>query len=91
MGEMTVGVRELKARLSAYLRRVKRGETLLITEHGQPVGRIMPVNLPLEERMLQLVNAGLAAWDGQKLKPIQPVAENHGDRAVSDLLVEMRE
>ena len=29
----TVGVKELKARLSEYLRAVKRGETIVVTEH----------------------------------------------------------
>jgi len=42
MTETTVGVRELKTRLSEYLRRVKTGETILITEHGQPVACIVP-------------------------------------------------
>ncbi len=37
-----VGVRELKAHLSDYLKKVKAGRTVLITEHGKPVGRIVP-------------------------------------------------
>ena len=30
VGEMSVGIRELKAQLSAYLRQVKKGATLVI-------------------------------------------------------------
>jgi prevent-host-death family protein len=39
---MEVGVRELKARLSEYLGRVERGETLEVTSRGRRVARIVP-------------------------------------------------
>ena len=42
MTQSTVGIRDLKARLSEYLRQVKDGETVIITEHGRPIGRIIP-------------------------------------------------
>ena len=38
-----VGVKELKARLSEYLRAVKAGETLLITERSDVVAELRPV------------------------------------------------
>jgi antitoxin (DNA-binding transcriptional repressor) of toxin-antitoxin stability system len=34
------GVREVKNRLSEYLRRVKAGEEVVITEHGRPVAKL---------------------------------------------------
>lgn len=37
------GVAELKASLSEYLRRVKAGEEVIVTEHGRPVARLVPV------------------------------------------------
>jgi prevent-host-death family protein len=40
---MKAGVAELKARLSRYLDRVKAGEEVLVTDHGRPVARIVPV------------------------------------------------
>jgi prevent-host-death family protein len=43
-----VGVRELRQNLSVYLRRVKAGETLEVTEHGRLVARLAP---PLDEAM----------------------------------------
>jgi prevent-host-death family protein len=39
---MDVGVRELKARLSEYLARVERGETVNVTSRGRRVARIVP-------------------------------------------------
>ena len=39
---ITVGVRELKNNLSHYLREVKRGKPITITERGQSVAILMP-------------------------------------------------
>jgi prevent-host-death family protein len=38
-----VGVRELRQNLSRYLDRVKGGETLVVTEHGREVARLVPL------------------------------------------------
>lgn len=91
MGEMRVGVRDLKARLSEYLRQVSQGQTVIITDHGHPVGRLSPVDQPLDEHLKSLQDAGLVAWNGQKLEPVIPAATNRGKQQVSDILVEMRE
>jgi prevent-host-death family protein len=40
----TAAVAELKAQLSRYLRWVKAGEEVLVTERGAPVARLVPVN-----------------------------------------------
>ena len=39
-------VSELKAGLSAYLARVKRGEEIVVTERGEPIARIVPSVAP---------------------------------------------
>jgi prevent-host-death family protein len=39
----TVGVRDLRQNLSKYLRRVKEGESLTVTERGQKVARVVPL------------------------------------------------
>jgi len=91
MSEVRVGVRDLKARLSKNLRQVSQGQTVIITDHGHPVGRLSPVDQPLNERLKALQDAGLVTWNGQKLKPVTPAAVNHSDRQISDILVEMRE
>lgn len=91
MSEIKVGIRDLKSRLSEYLRLVKQGHTLVITEHNRPVGRLLPAEQGLEDRLKVLRDAGLVAWNGHKLEPIEPIAINRGDRQVADLLVAMRE
>jgi len=38
-----MGIAELKALLSETLARVKAGEEILVTEHGRPIARILPL------------------------------------------------
>lgn len=40
---MKVKISDLKARLSAYLRRVRRGETVVVLDRATPVARIVPL------------------------------------------------
>jgi prevent-host-death family protein len=91
MNEVTVGIRELKAQLSKYMQQVKAGATLVITERGKPVGRIVPVGASVEARIQELVQVELVAWSGRKVSPIDPVARTRGKRTVADLLLEDRE
>ena len=91
MGEVTVGIRDLKARLSEYLRQVQRGQTIVITDHGQPVGRILPVERDLQEKIADMQAAGLLAWNGQRLPSSEAVVINRSGKLISDLIVEMRE
>jgi prevent-host-death family protein len=91
MSGTTVGIRELKARLSAYIRHVKDGGTVVILDRGTPVGRIVPVMPSVEARAQKLVEAGLVIWSGRRLAPMAPVARTRGQRMVADLLLEDRE
>jgi prevent-host-death family protein len=50
----TVGVRELRQNLSRYLERVKKGETLKVTEHGHEVARLVPSNSAIDPFYLEL-------------------------------------
>lgn len=47
--------------LSAYLRRVKAGEEIVITEHGRPVARLVPLASPdsVPEHLRDLEAKGL--------------------------------
>lgn len=90
MPKVTATVRELKSRLSSYLRRVEAGETVTITRYGKPVGRIIPVEAPREARLAALEEAGLLAWSGEHLPDLTPVARTEGATTVSELLVEER-
>jgi prevent-host-death family protein len=91
MTELQVGVKELKTRLSQYLREVKKGRSIIITERGKPIGQIIPRDTSLQDRITMLINVGLVEWNGEKLKSIEPVIKNRTSRQISDLLVDMRE
>lgn len=40
---MEVGIRDLKNNLSRHLAKVKAGETVIVTDRGQPVAKIEPI------------------------------------------------
>lgn len=50
----TVGVRELRQNLSKYLTRVKKGETLTVTERGHEVARLVPSHSAVDPYYLKL-------------------------------------
>ena len=91
MADQTIGIRELKANLSACLRRVKSGKTLVITERGKPVGRLVPAEMTLDEKLHEGVRKGLWSWNGKKLKPSRPTVKTRGAKTISDLLLEDRD
>lgn len=40
----TVGIKDLKNRLTQYLRRTKGGEEVVVTERGKPIAVIQPIS-----------------------------------------------
>jgi prevent-host-death family protein len=55
-----VPVAELKARLSEFLRRVKAGQSLVVTERGRAIARVTAMEgaAALDERLEALVASG---------------------------------
>ena len=49
--EKRIGIRELKSTLSECVREVRAGRTIVVTDHGQPVARIIPEAVSLRERV----------------------------------------
>ena len=91
MSELSVELQELKTRLSKYMRQVKAGRTIVITEHGRAVGRIVPA-LQMGDRQIQaMIGGGLAEWNGQPLPPVRHRSRLRGKKTVADLLIADRE
>jgi prevent-host-death family protein len=87
---MPVGVRELKNRLSHYLRAVKGGEKLAITERGKIIAYITPASKKSSyEEILSLVREGKAVWKGEKPAGSEHPAKISG-RPVSQIVIEGR-
>ena len=90
MTERSIGIRELKSKLSECVREVKRGATIVVTEHGKRVARLVPEADSLEERLEALKNSGTVLWSGRRLARTKPEVRARGKRTVSDILVENR-
>jgi prevent-host-death family protein len=43
MARNVVGARELKTRLGTYLRRVREGRALIVTDRGEPIAELRPL------------------------------------------------
>jgi prevent-host-death family protein len=91
MKPIRVGVREFKGQLSHYLRQVKTGATVVITDRGTPIGRLVPLAASLDERMRDLVAARQILWSGRRLAPSLPRARPRGSKTVAEMLLEDRE
>jgi prevent-host-death family protein len=91
MGQAHASVRELKSRLSHFLRLTKAGESVVITERGIAIGRIVPVGKGLDERLAAMQDAGQVQWSGRKLAAKKPLARVRGKRTVAELLIDDRE
>ncbi len=89
---MTVSVRELKDRLSEYLRRVRAGARIVVTDRGHPIAEVTAIRrdrLSPEQRMQQLANRGeIVLPRGLGLDDIEPVRVR--GRPVSATLLEDR-
>jgi prevent-host-death family protein len=86
---MNAGVRDLKTHLSAYLRRVKDGEQVIITDHGQPCAVLQPFPPRDEEAQLRVLAGNPnVSWSGPRFAFPDPVAL--GGKSMSDRVLEDR-
>ena len=85
----TVGVRELRQNLSVYLRRVKRGVTLLVTDHGHVVAELRPV--PVAADVIErLARDGLVTRATRRPADLPAPVRRDLGRPVGEILDELR-
>ena len=63
---MQVSVRELKNNLSKYLKLVRQGEPVVVTSHGTPVARLLPIPEIDSRGLRQLLRFDWVHWNGEK-------------------------
>jgi prevent-host-death family protein len=63
------GISDLKAKLSAYLRQVRKGETVLVVDRTIPVAKLIPIE-PAQEDVVILGPSGPTPAL-KKLKPVR--------------------
>lgn len=85
---MEVGIRELRADLSRWLKQVQKGEEILVTDRGKPVARITAADG--RSKLEELIAAGVVT--PAKRRPAartmpKPIS---GTGPVSDLVLEDR-
>jgi prevent-host-death family protein len=57
---ITVGIRRAKNRLDEYLRKVRAGERVVITERGKPIAEITKPRGAADKRLEAMIREGLA-------------------------------
>ena len=91
-----IGVRELRQNASKYLDRVKRGESIEVTERGVPIAVIGPVPTVTKSRVQELIDEGLmtpgrgdvGAW--LAANPPAPIDSEYSGPTIADILDEQR-
>jgi prevent-host-death family protein len=81
-----IGIRELRDGLSKHLALVREGRTLTVTDHGHPIARIVPVDVPT--RLERLRADGLVTRAPRRKRPAPDPIAVVG--TVSDLVAEQR-
>jgi prevent-host-death family protein len=62
-------VSELKAKLSAYLRSVRKGETILVVDRTTPIAMLTPIDQPQDD--IVILGPGGPIPSLKKLKPVR--------------------
>lgn len=87
---ISTGVKELKNKLSYYLREVKKGERILVTERERVIATITPVERAEEDsQLISLVREGFAVWNGGKPLGSKAPIKIKG-KTVSEIVLEDR-
>lgn len=92
MAGNVVGARELKVRLGTYLRRVRQGHRLVVTDRGRPVAELRPIRgkAGLDSVLAELEATGVVTRPTRKrLAPFRPVEASGG--LLSDAVREDRD
>jgi len=89
-----VGSRELKTRLGSYLRRVRAGETLVVSDRGVPIAELKPLPKPASGWNAHLRRLAAEGWvtlpTRKGFRPIEPVRLK-GGASLSKVVLEDRE
>jgi len=86
----TVGIKNLRNRLSYYLSKVRKGERILVTDRDQVIATIFPVERGEEDsKLLSLVKEGFASWRGGKPTGSHRPVKIEG-KTVSEIVLEER-
>ena len=84
---ISVGVKELKAKLSSYMRMVRKGEEVIVTDHGREVALVVPISKE-RQAIKSLMDSGKAKWSGGKPAGLKGIKVK--GKAISNTVLEDR-
>ncbi len=86
----STGIRHLKENLSRYLKQVKSGKPIMITDRKREIAIIMPIHkTPYKEKIWMLIQEGAGSWSGEKPMGMKSRIASKGKR-VSEAVTEDR-
>jgi prevent-host-death family protein len=77
-------IAELKANLSAYLSKVRNGETLVVCDRSTPIARIVPYKVEKIEDDLVIEPALVGTRSPESINPVKLLKEIDIDRVLSE-------
>ena len=92
MERHVVGARELKTRLGRYLRCVRDGRTILVTDRGEPIAELRPLppDTSVPAALLKLASRRAVTLPARKaMRAFRPIRSK--GRALSEAVREDRE
>ena len=90
MASNLVGARELKVRLGKYLKHVRQGHTLIVTDRGQPVAELRPLAVEgsIDAILTKLeANGTVARPTRTRLAPFRAI-QSHGESVASAVITD---
>jgi prevent-host-death family protein len=83
---MDVGIRELRTNLSRYVEQVKAGDEIVVTDHGKPVAKLVPLNG--ERKIDRLIREGVVIPARSRTGWLPEPIKAKG--TLSDIVIEQR-
>lgn len=90
MDSVEVGIRELRLNLSKYVARVREGTEVVVTDRGEPVARMSPIDRQ-EAHIARLIREGVVKPAKRPLgpasAPLPPPVPMEGDGPLASEIV----
>lgn len=87
------GIKEVKNNLSRYLKQVKEGNEVTITDRGKPIARIIKENskrLDIQTALAPLIEKGIVVMPRSRLNKKTLKNRQLSGKSVSDMVIEDR-
>jgi prevent-host-death family protein len=84
---ISVKIAEFRNQLSKYLKKVRRGDEVVITDRDTPIGRLVPYEKTIVEEPFDLIPPE-KGWGNLAKMKFTPLSKNYG--VVDDLLAQRK-